>query len=399
VLTRASAVLDRGVVRLMERRITAAARMARGTQAPAPHADEPRVRPATFDAAIDPARDPDAARRQMIELAQAYGEGTLGLPSRFFRAPDEPAVRLTPAGGGPLATHVVDLSYRSDYEPFLPAAREQHLRATANLTAHVRWWTSGRGRPVLVVLHGWAGGHHWVTERTFAVDYWLRHGWDVAAFVLPFHGDRAPGTHPLRSGALFPSTSPVRTNEGFGQAIHDLRALSRFLRGRGAPAVGALGMSLGGYTTALWASVAGPDDVGGIDFAVAMIPAVSMARLMWRHGAHSPERARAQKAGITEDLLAEAFAVHTPTTRPARPARDRLFVIGGRGDRITPPEQAEMLAAHWGVDVRWFDGGHLAQLGRGEVLRDVRRALGKLGFAGRAFRGAPADRTATRDRA
>src|SRR3954470_12143674 len=122
----------------MGRRITAAAGMARGTQAPVPHADGPPARLPHFDTAIDPARDPDAARRQMIELARAYGDGTLGLPSRFFRAPDEPAVRLTPAGGGPLATHIVDLSYRSDYDPFLPAARELHLRATANLTAHVR---------------------------------------------------------------------------------------------------------------------------------------------------------------------------------------------------------------------------------------------------------------------
>ena len=375
------------MIRLMERRITAAARLAPGPQVPV-HADGVG-RPAALD--------PDDARRQLVELARVYSDGTLGLPSRFFPAPDEPVVRLTPAGGGPLGTVVVDLSYPSEYEPFLPAARAMHLRLTVNLTSHVRWWTSGRGRPVLVVLHGWGGGNHWVTERTFTVEYWLRHGWDVAAFVLPFHGDRAPGTHRLRSGALFPSINLVRTNEGFGQAIYDLRALARFLRGRGAPAVGALGMSLGGYTTALWASVAGPDDVGGIDFAVAMIPAVSMARLMWRHGEASPERVRAVKAGISEDLLAEAFAVHTPTTRPARPARDRLFVIAGRGDQITPPDQAQALAAHWGVDVRWFDGGHLAQLGRGEVLRDVRRALGRLGFAGRAFRGAPRDRQ--RDRA
>jgi pimeloyl-ACP methyl ester carboxylesterase len=200
----------------------------------------------------------------------------------------------------------------------------------------------------------------------------------------------------LRSGALFPSINPVRTNEGFGQAIHDLRGLSRFLRSRGAPAVGALGMSLGGYTTALWASVAGPDDIGGIDFAVAMIPAVSMARLMWRHGDTSPARRAAAKAGITEDLLADAFAVHTPTTRPARLARDRLFVIAGRGDRITPPEQAEALAAHWGVGVRWFDGGHLAQLGRGDAIRDVRRELGALGFAGRVPRMPPRPRTPPR---
>ena len=332
------------------------------------------------------AGDP-ALRLRLIELAAAYGDGTLGIPSRFFPAPGDPAARLVPVGDGPLGTQVVDLSYPSDYEPFLPAARELHLQATENLTAHARWWTSGRGRPTIVLLHGWRGGNHWVTERTFAVAYWLRHGYDVAAFVLPFHGARAPGSG--GSGALFPSPNPLRTNEAFGQAIFDLRALSRLLRGRGASAVGALGMSLGGYTTALWASVAGPGDVGGLDFAVAMIPAVSMARLMWRHGAHSPARRRAASAGVTEDLLVEAFAVHAPTTRPARLPRERLFVIAGRGDQITPPDHAEALAAHWGVDVRWFDGGHLAQLGRGDAIREVRRALGRLGLSGRAPRMPP----------
>jgi hypothetical protein len=159
-----------------------------------------------------------------------------------------------------------------------------------------------------------------------------------------------------------------------------------FLRARGTSAVGAMGMSLGGYTTGLWASVAGPDEVGGIDFAVAMIPAVSMAKLMWRHGEHNPTRAKAAKAGITEDLLIDTFAVHTPTTRPVRIPRDRLAVIAGRGDRITPPEEAEALAAHWGVPIEWFDGGHVAQVGRSDALRTVRRQLGALGLTGREFR-------------
>ena len=159
-----------------------------------------------------------------------------------------------------------------------------------------------------------------------------------------------------------------------------------FLRSRGASAIVAIGMSLGGYTTSLWASVAGTGDVGGLDFAVAMIPAVSMAKLFWRHGEHSPTRLRAAKAGITEEMLAEVFAVHAPTTRPARLARERLAVVAGRGDRITPPDQAETLATHWGVPVHWFDGGHLAQVGRSDALREVRRQLGALGLTGREFR-------------
>jgi len=358
LLTRASAALDRGVVRFMERRMA------------------PRT----------PRIDPGDARVRLVELAAAYSDDTLGAPSRFFPAPPPADIKLTPQGDGPLGTHVVDLAWASEYAPFHPLARDLHLRVTENLTAHTRWWTSGKGRPTIVLLHGWGGGNHWVTARSFMVPYWLRHGFDVAAFVLPFHGDRAPGTSIGRSGALFPSPNPLRTNEGFGQAIFDLRALATFLRSRGASAIGAMGMSLGGYTTSLWASIAGPDDAGGLDFAVAMIPAVSMAKLFWRHGEHSPTRVRAAKAGITEELLADVFAVHAPTTRPARIGPDRLAVIAGRGDRITPPDQAETLAAHWGVPVRWFDGGHLAQLGRSDALREVRRQLGAIGFAGREFR-------------
>ena len=374
MLTRASAVIDRTVVRFMDRR-------------PLP------ARPSLSGGS--PAGDP---RTQLLALAAAYNEDTLGAPSRFFPDPEPPAVAIAPVGDGPLGAHVVDLRYRSEYRPFLPAARDRHMRAVRNLTAHARWWTSGRGRPTIIVIHGWGGGNHWVTQRTFAVPYWLRHGYDVAAFVLPFHGERAAG--PLRSGAGFPSPSPLRTNEAFGQAIYDLRGLSRFLRDRGAPVVGALGMSLGGYTTALWASVAGPGDAGGLDFAIAMIPAVSMAELIWRHGEHSAARLEATKAGVTEDLLIDAFAVHAPTTRPVRLPRERLFVIAGRGDRITPPDHAERLAAHWGVGVRWFDGGHLAQIGRGEVIRDVRRELGKLGFPGREPRWSsrPATQTAGTER-
>jgi len=359
VLTRATAAIDRSVVRFMERRM-------------APRA--PRI-------------DPGDARGRLVELARTYGEGTLGLPSRFFPEPPVPTVDVAPVGDGPLGTHIVDLSWRSEYAPFHAAARDYYLSTTENLTAHARWWSSDRGRPTIVLLHGWGGGNHWVTARTFVVPYWLRHGYDVAAFVLPFHGARAPaGRQMISSGALFPSPNPLRTNEGFGHAIFDLRALAMFLRARGSSAVGVMGMSLGGYTTALWASVAGPTDPGGVDFAVAMIPAVSMARLMWRHGETSPVRRRAAKAGITEELLEEAFAVHAPTTRPSRVPRDRLYVIAGRGDRITPPDQAEALAAHWGTDVLWFEGGHLAQVGRGDALRTVRRSLGTHGFEGRAFR-------------
>ena len=359
LLTRATAAIDKGVIRIMESRHRRTA---------------PKVTGRVLDAS--------AARADLIELAADYNTGNLGTPSPVFPVPALPAPAGTSVGGsgrGPLGTTILDLAFVSEYEPFHPDARVAHAGARENATVHARWWTSGTGRPTITIIHGLGCGHHWVTARAFVVPYWLRHGYDVAAFVLPHHAARAAAGAPLR----WPSASPLVTNEGFGQAIHDLRALSLYLRSRGASAVGAFGMSLGGYTTALWASIAGPSDPGGIDFAVAMIPAVSMARLMWHHGESGPMRKRAAAAGITEDLLVDAFAVHAPTTRPPRLTRDRLAIVAGRGDRITPADQAEALAAHWGVDISWFDGGHLAQVGRADAFRAVRRQLGALPLTGR----------------
>ncbi|HTJ46728.1 MAG TPA: alpha/beta hydrolase family protein [Kofleriaceae bacterium] len=334
LLTRATAAVDRQVLRFMERRMR--------TGAP---------------------RKLDDARERLLELAERYGTDTLGTPSRFFPEPPPAEMREKQVGDG-----VIDLSYASTYKPFVRSYLDEHERWRANLVAHARLYTRGPKRPTIVILHGWGGGAYFFEERAFVVPYWLRLGYDVALAQLPFHGERAE--RDMRSGALFPSAHLVRTNEGFGQAIHDLRALATWLRARGASAIGAMGMSLGGYTTALWSTIE------PLDFAVAMIPAVSMSDLMWRHGEQSPARRAAEKAGVSGDLLDDVFRVHAPTTRPPRVARERLMIVAGRGDRITPPDHAEMLRAHWGgCAIHWFPGGHLAQVGRGDAFRAVRRHL------------------------
>ncbi|MEZ4404828.1 MAG: hypothetical protein R3B06_32870 [Kofleriaceae bacterium] len=351
-VTRASAALDRGVVRVMERRMAG---------------------PAASQGAI-----PADAHGRLVELAARYRDGTLGTPSRFFPAPPTPEIRAN-LDGTLFDARVEHLVWRSGYRPFLADHRDEHHRWVENHTAHARLYArGGGGNPAMVLIHGWGGGAWWLEERAFAVGYWVARGFDVCLFQLPFHGERAPAAvgRGARSGALFPSANVVRTNEAFGQAIWDLRGLAAFLRARGAAAVGAMGMSLGGYTTALWSTV---DDT--LAFAVAMIPAVSMSDLMWRHGEASWARRRAAAAGVSAELLAEVFEVHAPTTRPCLVPADARMIVAGRGDRITPPDQAERLRAHWGgCPIHWFPGGHLAQVGRGDALRAVRHHLAAAGF-------------------
>jgi pimeloyl-ACP methyl ester carboxylesterase len=232
----------------------------------------------------------------------------------------------------------------------------------------------------VVCLHGWGGGPYWIEEHAFPIERWLARGLDVLLFQLPFHGRRAPRPAPGQiggSGALFPSPDLQRTNEAFGQAIHDLRSLAAALRQRGAPALGAIGMSLGGYVTALWASLD-----GDLAFAVPIIPAVVMADLMWRQGGDGPTRRLAEQAGMDRDVVAAVLAVHAPLTRPVRLPDDRLLIVAGRGDRITGPAHAEALWHHWRhPDIVWFPGGHLAQFGRATAFRAVTDRLADLGLA------------------
>ena len=85
IFTRASAAIDRSVIRLMERQMS------------------PRT----------PRIVPGDAHRKLAMVAAAYNDGTLGVPSRFFPSPELPEVTATPAGEGPLGTRVVDLACRS----------------------------------------------------------------------------------------------------------------------------------------------------------------------------------------------------------------------------------------------------------------------------------------------
>lgn len=357
----ATARLDRGVIETMERRLAGAR-----------------------DRAVARGAGPGGARARLDELAARYAPA-VAAPERMFPAPPPAALTEHPVGDGPHGARVTDLEFPSDYQPFSADYLDEFLGYAANLTARARRYRlpSAQPRPTVVCLHGWGGGAPWLEAHAFAAAYWLRHGLDVVLFELPFHGRRLPSGR--ARGSMFPGPHVVRTNEAFGQAIWDLRALAGALAERG-HAVGALGMSLGGYTTALWASLD-----ARLQFAVPWIPAVDLAELMWRHGDDSPARRRAAADGVDLDALRDALAVHAPLRRSPVIAAERRMIVAGRGDGITPPSQAERLWEHWGRGaIHWFPGGHLAQLGRAEALRAVRRRLDALDLPGRPARRAPA---------
>ena len=321
-------------------------------------------------AAFPTPRHGDALRARLDRARAFYAEPRfVSDPNSFFVTPaplDTHVRRRTPLRDGEL----LEIEYRSGFTPVFPEARNDGAPGL------IRWWRHGEpGRPAMLCVHGYAGGHLWLETLAFDARRFYRAGVDVVLYVLPYHGRRSPGGA-RRSGESFFDVDLVQTNEAFAQAIYELRALLRYLRGAGTGPVGAFGMSLGGYTTALLASVE-PE----LAFAVPMIPLTSLAEMMWAEGAGDERLARAIEHGWSRAVLHDFFAVHAPLARPPLVPPERRLIIAALGDRICPPPQADALWRHWGQPrIHWYPGGHLAQFRRQIALREVRTLLRDAGL-------------------
>jgi pimeloyl-ACP methyl ester carboxylesterase len=263
-----------------------------------------------------------------------------------------------------------DLTWPSAYEPFLPEMREAYLRTAENQFAFARLFRRERPRPIAILVHGYLMGRLPIDERVWPIARLDRLGFDSALVVLPFHGRRSDPSHIGRPE--FPGRDPRVANEGFRQVVGELGDFAAWLEREGHPAVGIVGMSLGGYTAALTATV-----LPNLAFLVPIIPLASLADFAFEQGnlSEAPELRAREHA-----LLERAYWVASPLARPPRLAADRVLVLGGKSDRITPLSHARRLARHFQAPLAAWHGGHLLQLGRSEGWDRIEELLKRSGL-------------------
>jgi dienelactone hydrolase len=293
--------------------------------------------------------------------------------AEYFRPPRaiDPVERVVRSGPGD--ERVVDVSWSSGYETFLPDLAERFGRYRQNCSAGARLFVRGKPRPLAILVHGYMAGQYAVEQRVWPIAWLSRMGLDAAMFVLPFHGIRA---NPERRMPPFPGSDPRMSNEGFRQAMADLRDFIAWLRDRGHPAVGIMGMSLGGYTTALACTLE-----PALAFGVPIIPLASLADFARDQGRLGTTP---QETALEHRALDEAHHVISPLSRPALLERKRLLVVAAKADRITPLSHARRLAHHFGAPLEAMPGGHLLQFGRSDGFRRIGRLLDDIGLTQRA---------------
>ncbi|MFO0736745.1 MAG: hypothetical protein U0270_12750 [Labilithrix sp.] len=304
----------------------------------------------------------DERMRRLGAIAPLYDEAL----ESFFPKPDPIDLTLREVRRG-----VWESQWQSRYEPFLADVSERYLSGIENRTARARFYLGASPkRPAVIAIHGYMGGAWLIEENAWPIEWLNRRGLDVALPVLPFHAGRGAAR---RGGPTFPSSDPRMTNEGFRQAVTDLRSIVQFFRARGAPHVGVMGMSLGGYTTALMATVV---EEAEIDFIMPLIPLASLADFAREQG----RLGVGSNADEQHVALERANFIASPFARPLRLPRARALVVGAEHDRITPVHHAERIARHFECDIRTVGGAHLIQLGRGDAFRALATMLEREGI-------------------
>jgi pimeloyl-ACP methyl ester carboxylesterase len=290
-------------------------------------------------------------------------------PTALPRAASRPA---SPIAEWLAKGNVHNIRFDSSFQAVNPALRDQCEGFTRNNVVHAQHWRHDDGpHPTLCVIHGFMGSPYLFNGLFFSLPWFFRSGYDVLLYTMPFHGSRAEKGSPF-SGYGFFANGFSGFAEAMAQAVHDFRSIIDYLEYTGVDRIGLTGMSLGGYTSAL---IAGVDD--RIQAVIPNVPVVAPDQTVdeW-FPANKVVQLRSLLSNTDSELTSAATQYSSPLNYPPLVPKDRRLIITGLGDRLAPPEQAEMLWEHWDrCAFHWFPGNHILHVSQPDYLRRMTRFM------------------------
>lgn len=309
----------------------------------------------------DPAQRIEEASRFVDSLGPDFGADVEAFfPELGQEGWTSRVVRRLPGGS------VVDLRTASDHTTIFQEEAAAFRSMTKSRHARARHFRhQSRHRTAIILIHGFMAGDLLLEEHEWPTHAFYDAGLDVVLAVLPGHGPRK-GNRPW-DPPEWPAKTPTFTIEGYRKAIGELRGLVTHLLADGVTHVGVVGMSLGGYTSALFSTVE-----PRLSLVAPFIPLASTADFLRDNGQiqGTPEQVEKQY-----EILEAMFASVSPLTRPCLVPREGRMVFGGAHDRVTPLSHADRIASHFRVDTTVFPGAHILQYGRSQAWHAILRNL------------------------
>jgi len=300
-------------------------------------------------------------------------QGWLEKPSNYFTAPSAPTDVVFREFSTRNRTHQ-RLSFTSAYQPHPDEpGRDRWLSYSGNHREYAIMLRHKEPRPWMVCVHGTEMGRAGLDLTLFRA--WHLHevfGLNVVLPVLPMHGPRAKG---LPKGAVFPGEDILDDIHATAQSVWDIRRLIAWIRSEQPDAqIGLNGISLGGYISALVASL--EED---LTCAILGVPPSNLLELLSRHAGLDKTDPRRNAL----ELAAPLGRMISPLSMDPKVQAKGRFIYAGVADRIVHPrEQVLQLWEHWGrPDIGWYDGGHTGFFQARPVQRFVDAAIVHSGLA------------------
>jgi dienelactone hydrolase len=173
---------------------------------------------------------------------------------------------------------------------------------------------------------------------------------------------------------VFPGENMMDDFHGTAQAVWDIRRTIAWIRAQQPGArIGLNGISLGGYISALVASLD-----NDLTCAILGVPPADLIELLGRHSGLSATDPRRETLELARPI---GQMVSPLSMQPKVPARGR-FIYAGVADRIVHPrKQVLTLWEHWGKpDIGWYHGGHTGFFEARPVQRYIDAAVVQSGL-------------------
>lgn len=301
--------------------------------------------------------------------------GAIGT-SLFDLTPSKTEFTVTPVK--PPSSIKSGIFERVSHPSTYPISGEHYRQHHQNESVVAYHWRHGdQLRPTVIFVHGFMAAQWFANDRMQGMTHFYNEGYDVFLLTLPHHGERTSPSNRV-PGLDYVSGGIEHMNHAVVQSSFDIRsAVDYLLEERNAPAVGITGVSLGGYTCALMAGLE-----KRLSFVMPMIPIISIpdAMMEWTPLNFALKRIMTD-LNIDMHELRRMVAFHSPLAHKPLLEKERLMILAGAGDRMASPRHAEALQTHWNnCETHWFEGSHVVQYNRGQIIRKKLQFLKNIGF-------------------